>query len=702
MMNHRGIIRPVGLYLAILFATSTSFAQITEKKDNLKTKIKDTLENQNDQSGYFGFHVGSPVNKYRSAPKQVELKSFDLTNTQMSLFQMKCSTMNIDFRAPELNLKLPKIENMIPLVSINQVEQIINKKALQKFFNTQLAQFEGLEQEWQPHLSQIQALINQNFNSIVDLPRLSQEILIYIQNNNLLGELTQDFNQLDQIDWSQFSFQDYINQNQLQNLLNNLSAQFNVSAISAQGFLNQSQIALDDGLHQSLTQTLSSLHQTGFIVQNNTLYFTNPTNANDRFSFSADLTNSNATCSFNTNGPNIQGTFAANAGNFISIQGGLNLNTNQVIASSQDRLRNSLNQIVGLLSQGINGDITLDQLLSQMQTLVQSIPSAQLPNLLHEIENNFDTDFSMTLNLQTLSNSFQGSGNYQFIDVILETLGHDVGTLTLNKKQIMDLSNMMINGHNQSEIGQYVLENVAGYKTDIIGYAVVRDVTNTFLSEHFSSNIIPVQQSIFGDGGMVQYGSSYYVAAKIKEWKSGSLIATGTYNQHSINNTPLLKNDGYLHLRSEIQSHAVGLAYLPKLWSFTPTRTRIDGIIQLEGLFVHAKSASILTKTDLTSKNSQDVVELYKIPLDEIDGAEKTYTVPMLSAGFNVQQVLTPGVAVNGFAIFYPGFKETGSLNEIPKSIGVKYATGFSFILNLDSNPKKPVSKTYHYRNNGF
>ena len=689
-----GTIKPVGLYFTLLFLASTSLAQETLEPpptQTLKDKIKNKLQNQENQNGSFGIFLGSKVNDYTSTPSQIQIKAYDVEKAQKSLYDLKCATQGLDLKVPNLTLNSPQLSRFIPQISINQVEQIIDKRALETAFRTQLSQFAHLEKEWQPHLNDMQTIIHNNFGSLVDIPQISQQLLTYIQDNHLLDQLAQDASQLSQIDWSHFQINDFIHEDRLQSLLNNLSSQFNVTQLYADQFLDQSQVALNNQLHQSMTQTLSTLYQTGFTVKDNTVYFTNPNNQNDRFSLRGDFSASNFTCTL-TPGANPSGNFSANAGNYLTVNGNFSINSAQTGAAMEESLRTSFNQILGLLNQAMNGEMSLNELLSKMQTLIKDVPTEQFSNLMQAIEGNMDSDFNVSLNLQALSDSFQGSGNYQFIDIILEALGHDIGTITLNKKQFKDISNIMAANRDPAEVGKYIFENVAGYSVDKIGYNIVRDVTNTYLTEHFTGITLPIQQSLFNGGGLAQIGNSYFAAARLKQWSGGSLVATGSYNQRSINNTPLLKKDGYLHLRTELQSNSLGIVYLPKIVTFPETKTRIDGLVHLEALFVRAKSASVLSKTDLVSEN---VVALYNIPLSEIPEATKTYTLPMLSAGVNVQQRIGKGVCVNWSMTCFPGLKQTGNINEMTDAITLRYLSNVSVIFDLNGSQKKKAPTNF-------
>ncbi|MEZ4845941.1 MAG: hypothetical protein R2877_02940 [Bdellovibrionota bacterium] len=40
-------------------------------------------------------------------------------------------------------------------------------------------------------------------------------------------------------------------------------------------------------------------------------------------------------------------------------------------------------------------------------------------------------------------------------------MGHDVGSITLNKRQIIDIATFMMNGE-EARVGEYILEDVAG------------------------------------------------------------------------------------------------------------------------------------------------------------------------------------------------------------------------------------------------
>ena len=369
------------------------------------------------------------------------------------------------------------------------------------------------------------------------------------------------------------------------------------------------------------------------------------------------------------------------------MQGSANFSTQGTLNTLTTQGEQTVQNIVSMLQDGLQNGSSLDQLLSQMQGQLNQISSDALPSVIAAIRQNFDSDFSIKLDLQKVSEGFTGTGDYQYLDIILETLGHDVGSITLNKRQIIDIATYMMNGE-EARVGEYILEDVAGFETDIVGYNIARDVTNTYLSEHFQSNVIALQLGITQTGGMIQTGPTYFGSALLRNGEKSRWVATGSFNQRSLNNSPVLKEDGLLHLRTEIVSHSIGMAFIPKIWNHSLTRTSLTGFVQLEGLFVRANSASVMTKTNLTQNANMEVVELYKIPLQEIEGATKTYAVPMLSVGANLQQELARGLTVNGYLITYPGLAQEGNLSEIAQSIVPRYQIGASFLIRLESLSK--------------
>jgi hypothetical protein len=690
-MNQRGIFISF-LLLANLSATSNAFAQLTseqpKKQSELGTKLRETIMKDRPHTGYFGLSVGSKTNTYQSAPTNYTPRAFDLGKTQSGLtnFSRAVDRIRLDQMIKFQPIQIPAFNLHHPNLELGDFETIIDKKAVQTFLNQHLTQFQPIAQAWEGHVHALGNIINDgNFNSIVNFEALTQNITAYIDQHDLLFQAQNDFSLLQNLNWNNISLSDFINENALQETLDQLNHTFQMNQISAQDFLTQSENQLNNSFQGSLTQTIAAIRRTGFSFHDGKLMFQDPSNSANRFSFLPGDSSARGECSILPNG-NMSGWFSLNAGDCILINGSASFNTQQTLTNLSNHGEGAIQGIISTLQSGLENQTSLDDLLSQLQSQTSQISQSALPTILQEIRNNLSSDFSITLNLQSISNGFTGSGDYQYIDIILETLGHDVGSITLNKQQIIDIVMMMTQDGNEALVGQYILEKVAGYETDIVGYNIARDVANTYLSDHVRNSTTALLNN-----GLIQIGTAFYGSFPVRKGEKATWSVTGNYNLRSINNSPVLKENGLLHLRTELVSHSLGIAYLPKLWKNDLTRTSVNGIIHVQGLFVRAGSASVLTKTNLMEENAQDIVELYRVPLNEIPEAQKTYALPMLSAGINLQQGLTRALTVNGYLITYPGLAEKGSLDQIAKAIVPRYQIGASFSIRIEDTKKRQL-----------
>ncbi|MCC7459746.1 MAG: hypothetical protein IT286_00460, partial [Proteobacteria bacterium] len=552
-----------------------------------KSLIEQKLTKDRVQKGYFGLSVGSKVNQYKSLPAQATIKSMDHTRVQQGLASLQRSTQafRLDSLIKIQSTSLPQFRTHQPNITLAQLEMIVDKKAIEQFLNHHLSQFQPLANAWEGHLSSMGNIINQaNVNSIVDIPALSQTLLNYINQHQLLSQAQIDWSQLQNIDWGNISIHDFIREDVLQNTLDELSYSANLNMISAQNFLDQTNEQMNQTFEAGLNHAIYTIRKNGFSLDNGKLNFQDPNNPSNRFSFTPGNSSASGSCTLTPNGE-FSGSFVLNAGDCLTLQGSANFSTqgtlNTLASTGEQRLQN----IVALLQDSLQSGASLDQLLSSLQGELNQISNSALPSVIAAIRDNFDSDFSLTLNLQKISDGFTGTGDYQYIDIILETLGHDVGEISLNKRQIIDIATLMMEG-NESQVGQYILEDVAGFETDIVGYNIARDVANTYLSEHFQGNIIALQMGIAQNGGMIQTGPTYFGSALIRNGEKARWVATGSFNQRSINNSPVLKEDGLLHLRTELVSNSIGLAYIPRIWNNKTTKTSLTGIVQIEGLLV--------------------------------------------------------------------------------------------------------------------
>jgi hypothetical protein len=687
-MNQLGVIRSCVVFLVASITFQTALAQQIYKSPSLIQKGKDALTKEKEQGGNLGLTlIDIRKNKYRSAENPLAIRRVDagFKNTQLGISNLQKSASGIGFGTElgQLNINVPDFQRFIPNISTDRIIRIIDRKALQSFLQAQLVNYNGLETQFQPHLSAIETLINQNFNSIVDLPRLSQVLFAYIEENNLLQQIEQAGGN---IDWSGISPEDFINEQQLQILLDELNENFNGAYTIAEDFINGTQTQLNSALNTTYDGALSSIRQNGFTIQQGKLTFTDPSNPANWCSFSANLSNSNASCSFDTTSTSAQANFVANAGNYIYIDGEVHFSADPVINGAQNMVHDAVTQITQLVNQGVTGSMSVEQLISGLENIVHGFNEQDLQQLQQQLIQGLGYNVSLTVNFEALSDSFQGGGSYQIIDMMLESLAHDVGSVTFTTKHIVDIVNMLAKGGGESDIGQYILEDVAGYSVDIITYRVARDVANTFLSEHFAGNIIALQRS-FGDnkGGLVvSNNNSLLASVEILKWKNRKLIATGSYNQLSVNNTPLLNDTGHLHLRTELRSDSVGVVYLiPKLLANDNESIMLSGFVQVEALFVRAKSASLLTKTTLLNPGREDVVSLYDVDLSSIEGATDTYVVPMVSFGLNLMVRIMKSVTGHLTVVGFPIAKQEASLEDPINAVtlGVQAIAGFDISL---------------------
>ncbi len=658
---------------------SSVYAQYTPESQNKPVRkfITNLLNEERPESGHFNIPLRQQK-QYHSQPSQIPLRLMDVSKAQTSLqgFQKSLETIRPQWISP--NLPNASLQQISTETALKLVESAIDKEAIIELVYEKFSQFEGLANEWQPHLAYVEQMINHYPNSIIDFQAMAQQLLVYAQQNNLLGLLQQDATALQQIDWSDFSLETFINEEGLEGMLNYTANQYNLAVVDTQAFLNQTSDNLEQSFHQNLNGTLSSLNHGGFYIQGEKIYYRE--SAQDMISLdTSSLTNSNVSVNLSA-GQNVTGTVDITLGNFLNAHGDLTLNTQTLSQGLEAEGQHVVDQVVSLLASASQGQLNvtqLENLLNQLDGIFQNVQSNAISTILDQAGQSTETDYAITINLQGISDAVTATGKYQFADILLQVAGHDLGSVTITKSQILYISKMIAQG-DETGVQEFVLGDILGLHVERIGYNVMADVGNNTLGQHNSGKLVPSIMAIDGPGGAIRAGQAFYFAARLKEWKGGSLALTGTYNERSITNTPLIKDDGWLHARVEIETSSLGLVYIPRIWKNDKAKIRVDGMVFVECLFVHAKYAGVLTKD-----NKGDVYELYRVNLGDIEGANKTYPVPNVAIAFNIQKEVLPGVCVSLNLLCQPYFAPGGNMNEIPKSIKPFVQPSLSMTYNI-------------------
>lgn len=690
-MNQRGIIT-AAFMLASLSASFSSFAQYTlkpEKKEEdqtlLQQKFNRFVNKDRPESGYWITPL-RPFKQYESQDSKIPLKTIDANKAERDFQSFVRSAQMINLRLESPNL-VPADMNGFQLVNYRDgtalVESIIDKQAivnlaLEKL--SEVSQFEG----WQQHWNYIEQQFHQYPNLVANFSELTQNLITYATTHNLGQQLESDWDQFQQIDWSDLSLETILNEEGIQQLLNHASQTYHLATLDAQALLNGTNATLNQSLHDNLNQTLSNLNHGGFFVEGSRIFYKE--SQQDMLSLDvSNLANSNVTLNLDVN-QNINGTLEVNIGNLFTVEGTAILNTQGLSSYIQGQGQQLLDQIVALLTSSAQGEINLQQfenLLNQLDQIYQQAQANAVDTIIQGASANTETDFKITLNLETLAMMVNGTGKYNFVPILLKMGAHDLGSITITKQQIEHISKLIAQG-DETSVYEYALSNILHFEVERVGYNVLANTANNTLTTHNTGKMIPAQMAISGPGGLIRANQAYYFAARLKQWKGGSLALTGTYNENIVTNTPLIKDDGWLHARVEVDLNSVGLVYIPRIWSSDKGKVRVDGMVFVECLFIKAKYAGALTKTD-----TGEVFELYRVNLKEIDKASDTHALPNAAIALNAQVEVLPGVCVSGNVLCYPYLKPNGNMNEIPKSIGPYFQPSMSLIFNISQNPKK-------------
>ncbi len=253
------------LFVVVSLIVCNSLAQDPSSPKPVKKFILNMLDEERPETGHFNIPLRQQK-QYQSQPVQIPLRTVDISRAQNDFKGFKKSLETIQPQLTIPNLTPVHFQQISTETALSLIESAIDKEAIMDLVYEKFSQFEGLANEWRPHLVYVEQMINQYPNSIIDFQALAQELLSYAQQNNLLELLQQDAAALQQIDWSDFSLETFINEEGLEGMLNYTANQYNLAALDAQMFLNQTSETLEQSFHQNLTGTLSSLNQGGFYI----------------------------------------------------------------------------------------------------------------------------------------------------------------------------------------------------------------------------------------------------------------------------------------------------------------------------------------------------------------------------------------------------------------------------------------------------
>ncbi|MCB0272990.1 MAG: hypothetical protein KDD46_08240, partial [Bdellovibrionales bacterium] len=679
----------VTCFWSILLLSQPLWAQQKpETSPSTQGKLSQELEKPRSSKGTFGVYVGSKLNTYQSAPEGIAIKTIDIQPFQKSLQKMKNTNFgllsNVEHNFQSQNLRIPSFAEHFPQINVEAITSLINQGAISQYLVAHLRQAGDLTAQWQPYLSEIQTLISQNLHSIIDLPSVGEQIFNLVQDPTFQQTFMQTMGQLESIQLDNIPWENFYNADALQSLLEDYAQAFDLTINDGQNFLDHTTTALNNTAQMTIMQGVQSLFAHGFSITDKSVKYTDPNSPSNQFQFIYAIDDS--AVQFNgTAQDGIQYGVSGNLGSYVQFHGNVSLNTNNLLQGLSQEAQSKLEDVLNLIQSAVNNEISINEFLDSLQNVSNNISEDMLPLLLAHLQRSLTTDLSITLDFGALSNSFSGSGSYQFIDIALSTLANDVGTLTFNKQNILAITQMIASNASESDIALYIWEDVAGYSVTKVGYNVARDAVNSLLARHFQGNMSVIAYGMFGDGILIQLDQSLYASKRIGK----NFIATGSYNERHINNSPLLKEDGHLHLRTEVQTHSLGVAYVPTLWKNLKTKTKLNGVIQLEGYMIRPISASVLTKADTNNDQQLEVIKLYDIPLEEFEETNRPYYVPFASAGLILEQPVTNWFALSSFALVYPGPAQHGDLNHVERSIVPRVQGGVTLVVNLYAQPTR-------------
>jgi hypothetical protein len=634
------------------------------------------------RSGYFGIQLVQEADFQRRAMPQ-EIRKLEVDQIDQGLLQQtqRLSTLTLPSISIPEGPALPSLEKLERLsnLQIQQIQRLIQTDAMKAHLHQQLQQLRGQLAQNLPVFQSLHEAVDTHLTSWVDFEIMAEKIWALSQShswNHLTFESLADLS-LQNIPW-----QTFYDQAALQEVLSNIQASVEDLHQESLVALKAFQHNVETTLAQTIVQSQFSLTQQGYTFNDSTIFFQDPEQNKDSFAFDTGYKESQFEADGQTSDQQAAGSFNTTIGDYIHIQGSMQVNVDGLVQEGQSQAEAIAEDLFTLLEQAIAQPTSMTSFLDDLESYFQNIPTLEKENLLAILYDNIDTDFSLTLHMKNMADRFEGTGIYEYIDVILETLGHDVGQVTFSKNQILDLVEMWTTNASQSNLTQYVLNDVIGVKTDVVTYSVARDLVNGYLSSHFQGKMIALQHGLTSGGGMIFQNQAIFGAATLHAGDKTRWMLTGSYNQPYAHQAPLLKEDGYLQAHASLLSHSVGIAYIPKLWRSPNQNTQLNGLVQIEALFIQPQYVKIVSQAP---NQSQRLYELYNVPLDDFDQARDTYTVPMLSTGLNLQHRVSPAMTISGYAIAYPGLQNQGNIEKLKKAVTAKFQSGFSLILHLQA-----------------
>lgn len=668
-----------------------SASTISKDKMTFKDRLMFEINRPQRSNGHFGIKLGSPTNDYISVPLDAPID--ELSHAPL-MEQDALPTLSLPALTPTEHFRkhtqqtLPALHpdqwmHPWPEVTIDDVANMINQDAIATYISQQLTQLEPMARAWEPHWVFFKTYIENNLHNFVDIPAVASTLWEYIQNENLINALSQDAQSLANMNWGDIPWEDFYDAQALDELLHAYATSLDQNIDQASSLLNHGDMILEATVQSTIAQGLAAFQRQGFVWNDQTLTYQDPRNTEHGFAFIVPHTQANGNIQ-TMNNQDVQAQFDGNIGRIATFEGFASLDTSSLEHALTQEAFEAYEGIVATLTAALEGDASLSSLIADLQGHIENLDQQALDVVMQTLTRELESDLNITISLDQLSQSFQGQGKYLYIDVVLETLGHDIGSVTLDKENIVALATMMSDGSSSTDIGYYVFEDIGGMNVDRISYRVARDITNTFLTEHFQGNMMALQHSINSPGGLIQQQNAFFGSATIWKRDKFRMVATGTFNQRSVNSTPLVKDNGLMHARTVIRSHSLGLVVIPTLWSNPASRTQLDGFVQIEGLYITPESARVMTHTSLMNDHAgMEPISLYDVNFGEFEDIKPFYIAPMASAGVNLQQKFGPHLALNGYLIAYPGLKQTGDINNIQESIALRYQTGVSMIFQF-------------------
>ena len=134
---------------------------------------------------------------------------------------------------------------------------------------------------------------------------------------------------------------------------------------------------------------------------------------------------------------------------------------------------------------------------------------------------------------------------------------------------------------------------------------------------------------------------------------------------------------------------------IPKLLANDSQSIMLSGFVQVEALFVRAKSASLLTKTNLLTPGREEVVSLYDVDLNSIEGATDMYTLPMVSMGFNLMVRILKSITGHLTIVGLPVMKQHGSFDDPVNAVtlGTQAIAGFDISIGRQKTKQEVLKE---------